>query len=153
MEDKEKQKLKNYAIWLLSRQEYSRKLLNDKLLLKGASSDYAEELIDWLSEIGYVDDARHCESFLNRQLAKGLGEKRVLMEATKKGVERTQLLQLIEEKEVDWYAIAQHTYEKKYGYANKELDYQERSKRVRYMMYRGFSYDQIDFAIQAQDEN
>ncbi|KZN32619.1 regulatory protein RecX [Pseudoalteromonas luteoviolacea] len=153
MEDKDKQKIKNYAIWLLSRQEYSRKLLSDKILLKGASTTYAEELIEWLSELGYIDDARHCESFLNRQLAKGLGEKRVLMEATKKGVERTLLLQTIEEKEIDWYAIAQQTYDKKYGYANKDLDYQERSKRVRYMMYRGFSYDQIDFAIQAQDEN
>ncbi|KZN62601.1 regulatory protein RecX [Pseudoalteromonas luteoviolacea] len=153
MESKEKQKLKNYAIWLLSRQEYSRKMLGDKLLLKGASAEYADELIEWLSDLGYVDDARHCESFLNRQLAKGLGEKRILMEASKKGVERTQLLQLIEEKEVDWYDIAQHTYEKKYGCSNDKLDYQEKSKRVRYMMYRGFSYDQIDFAIQAQNDH
>ncbi|AOT07292.1 regulatory protein RecX [Pseudoalteromonas luteoviolacea] len=153
MDDKDKQKLKNYAVWLLSRQEYSRKLLGQKLRQKGASDEYADSLIEWLCDIGYLDDLRHCESYLNRQLAKGLGEKRILMDAINKGVERAHLTQLIEEREIDWFALAQQTYEKKYGYSAKQIDYQERSKRVRYMMYRGFSYDQIDFAIQSQSES
>ncbi|MFT7567198.1 MAG: regulatory protein, partial [Pseudoalteromonas distincta] len=30
------------------------------------------------------------------------------------------------------------------------LDYKDKAKRVRYLMYRGFSYDEINFAMQAQ---
>jgi regulatory protein len=78
-----------------------------------------------------------------------LGQKRVLAEATNKGVDRAQLMALIEEQEIDWFELAQQTYQRKYGVGEKQLDYKEKAKRVRYMMYRGFGYEEINFAMQA----
>lgn len=149
MEEQQKQKLKNYVLWLLGRQEYSRKELTQKLRMKDADDDFIEQLLSWCESLGYIDEHRYCESFLRRQINKGLGQKRVLAEATNKGVDRAQLMALIEEQEIDWFELAQQTYQRKYGVGEKQLDYKEKAKRVRYMMYRGFGYEEINFAMQA----
>ncbi|WP_017216306.1 regulatory protein RecX [Pseudoalteromonas sp. NJ631] len=149
MDEQEVKKLKNYAVWLLSRQEYSESGLTQKLLQKGATAAVAEQLVSWLKSLDYVNDDRYAESFLNRQIAKGLGEKRVLMDAGQKGVSREILHTLIAEREIDWYMQAAKTYEKKYGLCAQPIEYKEKTKRVRYMSYRGFSFDEIDFAIEA----
>lgn len=149
MDEQQKQKLKNYVLWLLGRQEYSRKELTQKLKMKDADDDFIEQLLSWCESLGYIDELRYCESFLRRQINKGLGQKRVLAEATNKGVDRAQLMALIEEQEIDWFELAQQTYQRKYGVGDKQLDYKEKAKRVRYMMYRGFGYEEINFAMQA----
>jgi regulatory protein len=149
MDEQQKQKLKNYVLWLLGRQEYSRKELTQKLRMKDADDDFIEQLLSWCESLGYIDEHRYCESFLRRQINKGLGQKRVLAEATNKGVDRAQLMALIEEQEIDWFELAQQTYQRKYGVGDKQLDYKEKAKRVRYMMYRGFGYEEINFAMQA----
>lgn len=149
MDDQQKQKLKNYVLWLLGRQEYSRKELTQKLKMKDADDDFIEQLLNWCESLGYIDEHRYCESFLRRQIKKGLGQKRVLAEATNKGVDRAQLMALIEEQEIDWFELALETYQRKYGLGDKQLDYKEKAKRVRYMMYRGFGYEEINFAMQA----
>ncbi|MAD88350.1 MAG: peptidase [Pseudoalteromonas sp.] len=149
MDDQQKQKLKNYVLWLLGRQEYSRKELTQKLKMKDADDDFIEQLLNWCESLRYIDEHRYCESFLRRQINKGLGQKRVLAEATNKGVDRAQLMALIEEQEIDWFELALETYQRKYGLGDKQLDYKEKAKRVRYMMYRGFGYEEINFAMQA----
>ena len=50
MDDQEKQKLKNYVLWLLSRQEYSRRDLTFKLKQKGATADFIDTLLDWCEQ-------------------------------------------------------------------------------------------------------
>ncbi|CAH9054109.1 Regulatory protein RecX [Pseudoalteromonas holothuriae] len=149
MDDSEKQKLKNYVLWLLGRQEYSKKELTQKLKAKQADESFIEDLLQWLESLGYIDDNRYCESFLRRQINKGLGLKRVLAEAGNKGVDRALLMQLIETQEIDWFELSLATYNRKYASTPNKLDYKDKAKRVRYMMYRGFSYEEIDFAMQA----
>jgi len=149
MDEQDKQKLKNYVLWLLGRQEYSKKEVAQKLRQKEADETYIEQLLAWCESLGYIDEQRYCESFLRRKINKGLGQKRILAEAGNKGVDRTQLMALIEEQEIDWFELAQNTYQRKYGVSDKQLDYKEKAKRVRYMMYRGFGYEEINFAMQA----
>ncbi|WP_440053729.1 regulatory protein RecX [Pseudoalteromonas sp. T1lg65] len=149
MDEEAVKKLKNYAIWLLSRQDYSAFSLTQKLLQKGATEEVAQQLVEWLQSLGYVNDKRYAESFLNRQVAKYHGQKRVMMAASQKGIDRQTLAALIEEKQVDWYELAAQAYEKKYGWCETQLEYKEKSKRVSYMSRRGFSFDEIEFAIEA----
>ena len=78
MDEQTKQKIKNYVLWLLGRQEYSKKELTQKLRMKDASEDYIEQLLSLCESLGYIDEKRYCESFLRRQINKGLGQKRVL---------------------------------------------------------------------------
>jgi regulatory protein len=149
MDDKSKQKLKNYVLWLLARQEYSKAELTKKLKAKEASECQIDALLSWCERLGYIDEERYCESFLRRKINKGLGQRRILTEALNKGVDRARLMHLIETLEIDWFQLAQAAYEKKYATTASNLDYKEKAKRVRYMMYRGFGYEEIDFAMQA----
>jgi regulatory protein len=149
MEDSDKQKLKNYVLWLLGRQEYSKKELTQKLKAKQADDEFIEQLLARCESLGYIDENRYCESFLRRQINKGLGLNRVLAEAGNKGVDRALLMQLIENQEIDWFELALEAYIRKYTSTPEKLDYKDKAKRVRYMMYRGFGYDEIDYAMQA----
>ena len=47
MDDRLKQKLKNYVLWLLGRQEYSRRELTQKLQQREATDEFIENLLDW----------------------------------------------------------------------------------------------------------
>ena len=66
MDDKLKQKLKNYVLWLLSRQEYSRRELTFKLQKKEATDEFIETLLDWCEKHNFVNEQRYCEGFLQK---------------------------------------------------------------------------------------
>ncbi|WP_404340856.1 regulatory protein RecX [Pseudoalteromonas mariniglutinosa] len=149
MEEIEK-KLKNYVLWLLSRQDYSRRDLTRKLQQKEATTEFTERLLDWCESHNFINERRYCEGFVRRHLAKFHGAKRIQSEAMAKGIDRALLDEVVEELAVDWFQLAQDAYLKKFSNAHQDLDQKEKAKRVRYLMYRGFSYEHIDFAMQAQ---
>jgi regulatory protein len=49
------------------------------------------------------------------------------------------------EQEIDWYALARQVMVKKYG-AGTAPSWEEKQKRSRFLQYRGFTTDQIQFA-------
>ena len=150
MDDTLKQKLKNYVLWLLGRQEYSRRELTQKLQQREASDEFIENLLDWCEKHNFINGQRYCEGFVRKHIFKCHGLKRIQSEAMSKGIDRALLETVIEELEIDWFELAQEAYNKKYSTTPANLEYKEKAKRVRYLMYRGFSYDQINFAMQAQ---
>jgi regulatory protein len=152
MDDQVKQKLKNYVLWLLSRQEYSRRDLTIKLQKKEASPEYIEILLDWCESLNYINETRYCEGFIRRHLAKGHGFARIKSEASAKGIDKTLLSFQIDEMEIDWYEMARAAYNKKFSALTATPDYKQKAKIVRYLMYRGFNYEQIEFAISPSDE-
>ena len=153
MTEKERTKLKNYVLWLLSRQDYSRSQIEQKLRVKGAEEDYAKQLINWCEQHGFIDDIRYNESFIRRQINKGLGLMRIKNDAFQKGINPEQVETIVEGLQIDWYIQAQSAYNKKFSTTNDHLDYKERAKRMRYMSYRGFNHDQIEFAMQTNPSN
>lgn len=153
MTEKEKIKLKNYVLWLLSRQDYSKAQITQKLAMKGADKAFAESLINWCENHGFIDDIRYAESFVRRQLNKGLGLLRIKSEAYQKGIDASHVETIVEELEIDWYLQAQSAYNRKFTNTHKILDFKEKAKRMRYMSYRGFNHDQIEFAMQTSPSN
>ena len=150
MDDTLKQKLKNYVLWLLGRQEYSRRELTQKLQQREASDEFIENLLDWCEKHNFINEQRYCEGFVRKHIFKCHGLKRIQSEAMSKGIDRALLETVVDELEIDWFELAQEAYNKKYSTTPADLEYKEKAKRVRYLMYRGFSYDQINFAMQAQ---
>ncbi|WP_076919290.1 regulatory protein RecX [Pseudoalteromonas sp. SK18] len=150
MDDTLKQKLKNYVLWLLGRQEYSRRELTQKLQQREATDDFIENLLDWCEKHNFINEQRYCEGFVRKHIFKCHGLKRIQSEAMSKGINRALLETVVDELEIDWFELAQEAYNKKYSTTPADLEYKEKAKRVRYLMYRGFSYDQINFAMQAQ---
>ena len=55
--------------------------------------------------------------------------------------------QLLDQAEVDWFELAKTTAQQKFG-DNYPVDVKEKAKRIRFLQYRGFSFDQINYAIE-----
>lgn len=153
MTEKEQAKLKNYVLWLLSRQEYSKAQIAKKLAARCKDNEFIEKLILWCEDYGFIDDIRYAESFVRRQINKGLGLMRIKNEAYQKGVSADLVQTIVEELEIDWYLQAQSAYNKKFTNTSSSLDFKEKAKRIRYMSYRGFNHEQIEFAMQTSPSN
>ncbi len=74
------------AISLLNARDYSRKMILDKLLAKAFSPADAEEVADWLCEMGLVDDARYAAMVVRHYGAKGYGAGRIRQELYRRGI-------------------------------------------------------------------
>jgi regulatory protein len=134
------------AIGLLSRREYSRHELYQKLVARTSSETYLLQLLDQLIESGYQCDQRFAESFLRSRINRGLGIMRIERELKEKGIDQD-LIEQILQADIDWFELA-------YGCGLRKFqsldltDYKEKQKSFRYLAYRGFSMDQIHFAIE-----
>lgn len=88
------------ALDLLSHKPLSRKELVDKLTAKpprrrdgtekppAATAEQAEAVADWLTELGYLNDAEYARTVARHYSAKGYGERRVRDELYRRGVPR-----------------------------------------------------------------
>ncbi len=152
MDDSEKQKQKNYVLWLLGRQDYSRKELERKLQQRQVPVDFATELLDWCEQQRYLDNDRYCTSFIRRAIDKRHGPRRIVADAQSKGLAREQVEMALSEMDVDWFELADEAYRRKYKAVDEKLDYKEKAKRMRYLTARGFDFQHIEFALEAKDE-
>ena len=77
---------------------------------------------------------------------KGYGLNYIVQECRQQQISKVQVLQCAAELGIDWFAMASQQYLKKYG-QSEVTDYKEKLKRMAYMQRRGFSNEQIQFAI------
>ena len=77
---------KETALLLLDRRDYSRAELLRKLEEKGFDAAAAEQALDRLTELGFVDDARYAPIVVRHYAAKGYGARRVQQELQRRGI-------------------------------------------------------------------
>lgn len=134
------------AINLLSRREYSRHELYQKLIARTSSETSLLQLLDQLMQAGYQSDQRFAESFIRSRINRGLGQMRIERELKEKGIEQDLIEQSFQEN-IDWFELAYESGLRKFRCLNLE-NYKEKQKAFRYLAYRGFSMDQIHFAVE-----
>ena len=76
------------ALKILGNRSLSVKELKKRLINKGESEETAQETVDWLCEIGLVDDAEYARSIVKHYIGKGYGMARVKNELFKRGIPR-----------------------------------------------------------------
>lgn len=93
-------KVRAKALDLISHKPLSRRELTDKLTAKlprgrdgtekppVATAEQAERVADWLTELGYLNDAEYARTVVRHYSAKGYGERRVRDELYRRGVPR-----------------------------------------------------------------
>lgn len=134
------------AINLLSRREYSRHELLQKLSQRSDNIELIEQLLERLTSAGYQSDQRFAESFLRSRINRGLGRMRIERELKDKGIS-IDLIDLVFQQDHDWFELAYEAGLKKSQ--NLDLsDYKEKQKLFRYLAYRGFAMDQIQYALE-----
>jgi len=142
----DKTKLRNRALYWLSKRDYSIKDFSTKLD-KVCELDELKQalLVDFIAR-DWLNEQRYMQGFVRSKLAAGLGQRRIVQELQQHGIKSSDSNLYLEQLEVDWFEQAKNTYLRKYGETPVD-DYREKSKRYRYMQYRGFDSDQIQYSM------
>lgn len=137
-------RLRSYAFAVLTRKEYSKVELIEKLALYAESRDEVISLVEELSAQHYQSDQRVAEMMLSSQKRKGKGPNQIKIKLKNKKVDSALIAE--ELKETDWAEQAYQLKVKKYG-LEVTKDQKLKAKQMRFLMYRGFEMDAIIKAI------
>jgi len=138
--------LRRLAVDLLSRREYSAKTLQQKLSERSDSFEDVQNVISYMQELGYQSDERFTRVFFNSRIIKKLGPYRIQRELKEKGIDKHLINTQLDEAEIDWFELAVNSG----AYKSKQLDlndFSARQKLYRYLVYRGFSQDHVQYAL------
>ena len=143
-------RLRSYAFAVLTRKEYSKADLIEKLALYADSRDEVIQLVEELARENYQSDQRVAEMMFSSQKRKGKGPNRIKLALKNKKI-NSELIQ-DELKETDWVAQAYSLKVKKFG-KEVEPDPKLKAKQIRFLQYRGFDLDTIFKVIARKDFN
>jgi len=139
-------KIRLAAMDLLTGREYSKEELRVKLSKKFEDQSLIARAIDQLIADNLQSDTRFAEAFIRSRVNRGQGEIRIRNELRQRGISDQLAVEAIEACRVDWFALARDIALHKFG-AEQPTDNSQRAKRMRFLQYRGFTYDQISCAL------
>jgi len=143
--------IKQAVVQLLARREHSRQELRNKLRSRCESESLLEQVIDECEQLGYQSDRRTGEMLLRARANQGYGLMRIRQDARQKGLDNELVNSLLEELDLDWFELAKECYLRKYSQP-LDGDYKLRAKRMRFLSGRGFSIDQINYAMAPSED-
>lgn len=137
-------KLRSYAFAVLTRKEYSKIDLIEKLMLRAQDRNEVIALVDEFAAANYQSDDRMAEMLLRSQVRKGKGPQRIKLALKSKSLDIEHLKEDL--KEIDWLAQAYALKVKKFG-TDVAKEPKAKAKQIRFLQYRGFDFDVIFKAI------
>ncbi|WP_417533425.1 regulatory protein RecX [Marinobacterium stanieri] len=140
------------AINLLARREYSRAELWRKLSPRVEETGLLERALDGLQEAGYQSDERFAEVFTRSRLGSGYGAMRVRQELRRKGIDSDLVEQALESQQDDSYAQALDACRRRFGEMPPDTP-KEYARRMRFLVNRGFGFDEAKKAINTPAED
>ncbi|MCL7930238.1 regulatory protein RecX [Halomonas llamarensis] len=137
------------AITLLARREYSRAELATRLERKDVPPDEIDACLSALAEEGLQSDTRFAESFIRSRILRGQGVRRIESELRQRGVDSATyaaaLAEVVAQEGVDWFDLAREALSRRFSSPGDTP--KERAKRERFLVSRGFDFDQIRYAL------
>jgi len=145
LDDPAPSELRRLAVDLLARREHSRLEIFRKLSLRIRSHDQLNAVLDDLAERGWQSDQRYAALFVRSKVSRGIGALRLKQELKQKGVAGSLAQEALMSAEVDWFELALSVARKKYASVSAHDKWRE--KLYRFLMYRGFDGEQIEYAL------
>ena len=142
-------RLRSYAFAVLTRKEYSKADLIEKLMTYAHDRNEVLMLVEELSAKEYQSDQRVAEMTVRSQLRKGKGPNRIKLALRAKHLDKELVREDIAE--IDWYEQAYQLKVKKYG-TEVSKDPKIKAKQIRFLQYRGFEMDAIMKAITRKED-
>ena len=130
------------AIRLLARREHSRAELQQKLLARGFMQDVVTPLLNQLTEKNILSDRRFAENYIHYRTNKGYGPVRIGAELTQRGVDSDIIDELLNMQTEYWLQHIQTIKLKRFGKKIPQ-DFNEQTRQMRFLQYRGFTMEQI----------
>lgn len=141
-------RLRSYAFAVLTRKEYSKQDLIEKLCLYAEDREEVLNLVDEFARENYQSDQRVAEMTVRSQIRQGKGPNRIKLALNAKSIDKA--LAKNDMEEIDWYEQAYLLKVKKYG-IQVATDAKTKAKQIRFLQYRGFEMDAIMKAILRQE--
>jgi regulatory protein len=134
--------IRRAAIDLLARREHSFKELQVKLCRRFAAAELVEQQLDALVDDGLQSDRRFCETFVRSKCGQGQGPQRISQQLQQRGIEDALVQELLWQAGIDWHELLLQLYRRRYA-DKAPADQKDRAKRMRFLQYRGFNFEQI----------
>lgn len=137
-------KCKERALRIIGARPMSCKELFNRLVEKGEAPENAEETVDWLLNLHYLDDAQYAGMIVRHYAAKNYGPQKIKSELYRRGVPKELWDEAMEERPEDGDAV--------YGFLCRKLksdtpDRAEMKKATDALFRRGYSWDDIRTAV------
>ncbi|MCA6999995.1 recombination regulator RecX [Dickeya solani] len=101
-----------------------------------------EQVVDSCRQQGWLDDARYALRYISSRCRKGYGTQRICAELSQRGIDKSTQRMALQSCDIDWYLQAKAVATRKFG-SPLPMNWPERAKVQRYLLYRGFSHDEI----------
>ena len=134
------------AMDYLSRREYGFYELVEKLVFYGFLKETALIAVENLTSEGLQNDQRYVESFVQSRINQGKGPLRIQQELQHRKVSDNLINDAINETTENWFKLAEKVRLKKFG-SKIPLDFQKKAKEMKFLIYRGFESDHIQYAM------
>ncbi len=144
IEESEKKSALTKATDYISKYVKTKRQVKEYLLKKGYTEEIAYFCIDKLKEYGYIDDVDYSKRFINAN-SKNNGKKLIEYKLMMKGVKKQDIEDAYFESTVDGRENAKNLAVK--YLKNKEKNLDTKSKTYRYLLGKGFSYEEVSYAI------
>lgn len=138
----DQQQIWNSTIRMLSMREHSRHELRRKLIQRHFDENDIDQVLDRLQSEGLQNDARFVEQYIRSRGNKGYGPIRIRMELKEKGISDELSVVGLEASETDWNKLIRNVKNKKFK-GKIAADWNEKSKQMKFLEYRGFTHEQI----------
>ena len=172
---KAESRLRWLAFYYLSRREYGKAELKQKLIDKEQDPEKIDALLDEFEEKGYQSDYRTTLMLIRENIRKGRGRGRIKQEFYRKKIampgnidelidmansESEEFREFVDPDDslvegVDWLKLAVEARTKKYG-DTIPVEQKEKAKQLRFLQYRGFKTDicfaALNYTVETLDE-
>jgi len=139
------------AIKILGNRSLSGAELKKRLINKGESEETAQITVDWLCEMGLIDDAQYARSIIRHYIGKNYGMARVKDELFKRGIPREMWDDALAElNDTDVDDAAYRFFESKLKGSVEQTDIKRATNAL---LRRGFSYEEAGIAKKRFLEN
>lgn len=134
----------------ISKNFKTQKQVKEYLLKKGYSEEIVWHCIDKLKEYGYINDEEYSKRYIE-SVSKNQGRRLVEYKLMMKGVKKEDIGLAYSQTELNANENAKSVAEK--YLRNKEISKENLAKAYRYLISRGFSYEEANFALSSFKEN
>ncbi|WP_201619150.1 regulatory protein RecX [Psychrobacter maritimus] len=173
---KAESRLRWLAFYYLSRREYGKAELKQKLLDKEQDPDKIDALLDEFEEKGYQSDYRTTLMLIRENIRKGRGRGRIKQEFYRKKIampgnidelidmanaESEEFSEFIDDSAdnlvegIDWLKLAVSARTKKYG-DDIPTEQKDKARQLRFLQYRGFNtdicFEALNYTLETLDE-
>ena len=131
---------------MLARREHAQSEIIRKLTEKGFELSDFLSILEEFVEAGIQSDSRYADMRLRACVSKGQGFLRIKRDLMLTKVSESDIEQAFRDNDVDWFELALQVKVKRFGDA-VERDLKLKQKQIRFLQYRGFDHEQIQYAL------